>query len=119
MQLSLLMDETDLYSPIIRIVGTIVAVSPVFAIDSTLSRGSKKQRCERGYDVIRWTKLWNHSKQLLLPHQSNRWEFDHRCSEGRRNFPALIGRFLSADMVSSYNWLTRCYKKHERSHTSG
>jgi len=42
--------------------------------------------------------------------KSNRWEFDHRCSEGRRNFPTLIGRFLSADMVSSYNWLIAVIK---------
>ena len=44
MQLSLLIDETELYSPIIWIVGAIVADSSGFAIDS--SRRSKKQRCE-------------------------------------------------------------------------
>jgi len=41
MQFSGLIDETELYSPIIWIVGTIVAVSPEFSIDSTLVEGAK------------------------------------------------------------------------------
>jgi len=59
MQISLLIDsdKTELYSPTIRILGIIVAISPEFAIDSTLGGGSKKQYRERGYDVIRWTRL--------------------------------------------------------------
>ena len=87
----------ELYSPTIRIVGTRISVSPGFAIDKTLGlgRGSKKQRCERGYDVIRWTRPRNHPKQLLLP-------------TGGNLIIRSISHFLLADMVSSYNWLTRC-----------
>jgi len=59
MQLSLLIDsdKAELYSPTIWILGIIVAISPGFAIDSTLGGGRKKQYCERGYDVMRWTRL--------------------------------------------------------------
>ena len=34
---------------------------------------------------------------------------------------ACIGRFFSTDMVSGYNWLTRCicYQKHGRHHVFG
>ena len=119
MQFSLLIDwtdETELYSPTIRMVGTIVAVSLEFAIDSTLGEGSKKQRCERGYDDIR---LWNHPKQLLLGIWSS--SSRHIRSMARSQVLWLASAVSFPLTVSKYNWLTRCirHKKHGRPHALG
>ena len=67
MQLSLLMDKTESHSPIIWIVGTIVTASPVFSIDSTLSRGNRKQR--KGYDVIKRIRQWQLLRMVPQPYQ--------------------------------------------------
>ena len=122
MQLSLLIDsdKAELYSPTIWILGIIVATSPGFAIDSTLGGGRKKQYCERGYDVMRWTRLWNHPKQLPLPYLLGIWSSLSRHGEVTSAL-ACISRFLSADIVSGHNWLAHCirYKKHGRPHALG
>jgi len=66
-------------SPTIRIVGTIVVVSPEFAIDSTLGGGSRKQRCERGYDGGQSCRTIQISWYCLTEY--NGWKFGYHCPD--------------------------------------
>jgi len=77
----------------------------------------------KGYDVIRWTRLWNHRSSYYYLTESNGWEFDCHCPdisehEEVASAPACISRFLLTDMISE---LTGCirYKKHGRPHAFG
>jgi len=70
----------------------------------------------KGYDIIRWTRLWNHRSSCYCLTKSNRWEFDHHCPdisehEEVASAPACISRFLLTDVIS--DWLTSYirYKK--------
>ena len=114
-------NETVSYSPTIRIVGAIVADSPEFAIDSTLGGGSKKQRGIWCYQVDKAVKPSKAAAtaspigNLIIIVQT------YKKHSEVTSALVCISRYLSADIVSTYNWSTHCirYKKHGRPHALG